>query len=378
MSSTPLTAFGDARGTTLTPVLGWEFEYNINSHLILSTTTGSGTVTQSHAKAVLQTNAATASSAKIKTVKQLSQAAGLGLVIRFGALFTTGAAGSTQIIGFGDEANGCFFGFNGASFGVMHRQNSVDMWVADTDWNGQQLPGYKISDILDPTKGNIFAIQIQSIGFGTVNFIIYDPSCGIPFTVHTFSFSNISTDPSVYNLDLPLMAEVSNTTNNTNIKLETPAATVFTEGTLTELTSMRNEARNILSGLTSESAILTIKSKSTFSGILNNVCSVLDTISVATDGTKPVTLRLIKDTTLGGAPSYTDVDTNSVMQYDTAGTTVSGGSTETVLYLGKSESQLLTIKNMEINVLPGHTLTFAVYSSASTDVYLNVSWIEKF
>ena len=68
----PLTAFCDLRVTNLAPVSGWTFNYNVNSDFITTTTTGSGTVTQSNGKAVLQTSAATSSSAKIETKNTLS------------------------------------------------------------------------------------------------------------------------------------------------------------------------------------------------------------------------------------------------------------------------------------------------------------------
>ena len=57
VANLPLTAFKDLRSTELLPKAGWTFNYNINSDLIRTTLTGSGTATASNSMAVLQTGA---------------------------------------------------------------------------------------------------------------------------------------------------------------------------------------------------------------------------------------------------------------------------------------------------------------------------------
>ena len=90
---------------------------------------------------------------------------------------------------------------------------------------------------------------------------------------------------------------------------------------------------------------------------------------------------MIKDATLGGSPSYTDVSTNtSVIDYDTAGTTVTGG---TVIDFGSlasagslSESGTTTT---DVELLPGETLTLAVNATTSTtDATVTIRWVEDF
>ena len=99
------------------------------------------------------------------------------------------------------------------------------------------------------------------------------------------------------------------------------------------------------------------------------------------DGNKPAEFQLIKNTTLGGTPSYTDISTNtSVVDYDTAGTTVSGGQIIDFGTLGAtgtaSESGSATT---DILVLPGDTLTIAVRATATTtDATVAIRWVEDF
>ncbi|CAH8710768.1 hypothetical protein M5W83_04385 [Paenibacillus thiaminolyticus] len=67
----PSTACGDVRTIELLPVVGWTFNYNINSDIILTTLTGGGTANAINSMAVIQTTASAASSVKIETVNAL-------------------------------------------------------------------------------------------------------------------------------------------------------------------------------------------------------------------------------------------------------------------------------------------------------------------
>jgi len=68
------------------------------------------------------------------------------------------------LFGAGDDVDGLFFGFNGTSFGIMTRNDSVDTWVAQADWNGDKMDGTggasnPTGQNLDPTKGNVYHIN---------------------------------------------------------------------------------------------------------------------------------------------------------------------------------------------------------------------------
>ena len=102
----PSTSFGDVRSTELFPVAGWTFNYNINSDLVKTTLTGSSTATANNSMALIQTGTESTSSAKIETIRALRYIPGLGGLLRFTAIFTTGVANSTQIIGIGDDLDG--------------------------------------------------------------------------------------------------------------------------------------------------------------------------------------------------------------------------------------------------------------------------------
>ncbi|OEF98881.1 hypothetical protein BHF71_02845 [Vulcanibacillus modesticaldus] len=374
------TAFKELRVAEMTAVTGWTFNYNINSDLVTSTTTGSGTITTSNSKAVLQTTAATSSSAKIATKNVLRYLPGIGALVRFTASFTTGVAGSTQIIGVGDDTDGFFFGYNGSSFGILRRQNGSDFWIAQSSWNGDKFDGTGVSGVtLDQTKGNVYFINYQWLGYGYVVFGIEDPSTGDFIIAHSIQYANTSTDPTVFNPTFPIMAEVKNTTNNTNITLQTLSAMGFVEGKITAAIDTRNSISSYKTGVSSEVAILSIRNKSTYQAKTNRVRIRLDYLSVSVDGTKNAEVRLIKNTTLGGTPSWTDINTNtSVIEYDTSATTVTGGDLVISTQVAKNISKDLFLDSLDLILSPGDTLTVSASTSRTAEVGVALSWREMF
>ena len=384
--SLPRGAFGELETVEPTPVVQADFIYNVNADMVDSTVTGSGTVTQADSMVVLQTTAATSSSAMVETKRFLKYRPGQGCHVRGTALFTTGVANSEQLFGAGDDVDGLFFGFNGTSFGIMTRNNSVDTWVAQADWNGDVMDGTGGSSNptgqnLDPTKGNVYQINFQWLGFGLIEFAIEDANTGRFVPVHSIAYANANTVPSLRNPSFPILWSVENTTNNTNITLKGASCVGEVEGKI-EYLGPTNAIGNTKTGVTTTlTNILTIQNKSTYQSITNRTPVNLLKYSIAVDGNKPAEFQLIKNTTLGGTPSYTDISTNtSVIDYDTAGTTISGGQVIDFGTLGAtgnaSESGTSTT---DIILLPGETLTIAVRATtATTDATVAIRWVEDF
>jgi len=375
----PLTAFGDERVATLRAEVGWTFNYNVNSDLVTTTTTGGGSVTTSNSLAVLQTGAATSSSAAISTLSALRYSPGLGALVRMTAVFTTGVTGSSQLIGVGDSQDGFFFGYVGATFGVLRRVNGTDDFIPQSSWNRDKFDGTGSSGVvLDPTKGNVYTIQYQWLGFGNINFFIESPQ-GISILAHRIEYPNNNVSPSILNPTLPLTAQVANTTNNTNMTLQTSSAMGLIEGDVGQALTTRNSAQGSSTSVLTEGAILTILNKTTFQGKTNRVRILVDFVSVSSDGTQPVKVRLVKNATLGGTPSFTDVSTNtSVVAFDTAGTTVTGGKTVLSFQLQRTDSVHLFVESLNMTLNPGETLTIAASSTAPAIVNASISWAEFF
>jgi len=227
--NTSLDAYKDQRVVQLYPRLSWRFKTSNIIGTILQSVTGSGNISVLNGKAILATGTAAASSAEIKSAGTLVPTAGEGVIVRIAARFSTGVAGSMQLIGIGDDSDGFFFGFNGSSFGILHRQNGTDYWIPQNQWNLEHLDG-TTAFFLDQTKGNNYSINYQPSGFGNIEFSVEDPGTGFLITVHIIRYANSNINPSLFNSNLPLSAKVINFTNASNVTLETPSAAAFIEG----------------------------------------------------------------------------------------------------------------------------------------------------
>lgn len=373
-------AFGELLVSEITPKVQIGFPYNINTAFVHTSTVGSGTVTQSNSKAVLQTTAASSSEAYLWSRRVLSYRQGQGSVVRHTTVFTACVADSTQIIGVGDAVDGFFFGCNGASFGLLRRQNSVDNWTAQTSWNEDKAAGAETLPFIDITKGNVYQIRYQWLGFGAITFWIENPATGDFNKVHTIKYANAYTDPSIFNPSLPLHAEVVNTTNATNIMLQTSSMMGGIEGKEVDLGNIVSISNDKSAVTTTETNIVTIQNKALFVAKTNRVEIELKSFSYGVDGTKPVIIRLVKNATLGGSPSYSDISANtSVVSYDVAGTTLTGGEPIFTLSVSKSDGDVIDLSPYNIVLEPGEILTLSFEATSSTtDATGSLVWSEKF
>lgn len=374
-----ITAFGEASVAQVTAKNLVHFPYNINADIVSTSTTGSGSVTHSGQLAVVGSGAATSSSGQLMTNRLLEYNPGIGALVRFTSIFTTGVEGNTQIAGIGNDNDGFFFGYNGTEFGILHRAGGSDTWISQDAWNGNRMQGNEREiQTLDPTKGNVFQIQYQWLGFGAIRFFIEDHVTGEFEIVHTIRFANNNTDTSVDNPTFPFCAESTNTTNNTNVTINIASIGMFIEGIENTAGETRNAIDNTKT-ITTEENVLTIRNKSTYQGVSNKVIIQPDFFTVASDGTKNATIRIYGNATLGGTPSYNDISVNtSVVDYDIAGTTVSGGKLLAIFELAKNDAYSQSFREFEFYLNPGETMTFAAVSSASNEVTVGISWAERF
>jgi len=68
-----------------------------------------------------------------------------------------------------------------------------------------------------------------------------------------------------------------------------------------------------------------------------------------------------------------------VISYDTAGTTVTGGTQILSFQLATNGSERILISDvLDIHIMPGDTLTFSATSTNSAHVFIDVRWRELF
>jgi hypothetical protein len=394
VTNLPLTAFGDLRTAELSPIFQISFEYTVdNTYLVRNAVVNGGTVTQSQAMAVVGTSTTTGSSAYMRSYIPAKYRAGLGGLFRFTALYTAPIAGTAQLHGLADTKgsstyfkNGFMVGYVGTTFG-FHRFRNDELFtipLADFDdpLDGTGASGGNI----DPTKLNVFYIDFQYLGAGAIRIYHESELSGDVDLVHTLLYSNLNTVPSTFNPNFFGTVYTDNGATSSDMIAKIASMAFFVEGKsiLTELHQPQFSTGKVTkSGVTTETPILTIRNKSIYAGLENFIEVILEEQVSSIEAGSPNNLaeiRLKRNATLGGTPSWVDINTtNSVVEMDTSATTVSGGEIDRDIPLaGKNDKSIDNIISLRFILAPGESITVTGESASSAVIKASLLWKELF
>lgn len=394
VSSQPTTAFGEILVGQLSPQFQGSFEYTVsNTDLNTNTVTNGGTVTQASGMAVVGSSTTTASTALFQSKQHAKYRPGLGGNSRFTALFTSPVAATEQYMGIMDGTgssaafkNGYAVGYDGTTFGFHRFQNDSKITIAQASWD-DPLDGTGTSGmIMDQTKINVFEIRYQYLGAGKIQLCIEDDSTGDFVVVHTVLYANNFTEPSTHNPNFHHTMWANNAGTTDNIVLKSASYAYFVEGktSFVELHQPRfGTGIKEKTTVTTDQPIFTIRNKTTYASKTNFIDIVLQRFSTsieAASANNQGKLFLIKNATLGGTPSWSDINTtNSVVEIDTSATTASGG---TILLgstlAGKNDKDADNIDSLNLILNPGETMSFVGTSANSATIDAATFWKELF
>lgn len=256
---------------------------------------------------------------------------------------------------------------------------TTDTFIPQTQWNNLRLLGDQPDPfILNPSKGNVFCIKIQYLGFGGIQFLVEDPSSASFVVVHTIKYSNANIASS---LDYPIFKMgfiAENLGNTSDVYVRSASASGMIEGMIT---NFRNPIsfKNSKAGVgTTSTNILSIRNRGEFAQRINLTEIFPLIMESAVDASKNCELRLVLNPTLGGEPDWTYINQNiSTTEYDIVGTTVTGGIDLFSSVIAKIDSRSVSLKDLDIHLDRNDVLTIAAKATASTtDVSVSLSWLE--
>lgn len=370
-----LSLFGETLVGQRTQDISIVFNYNLSTYDV--TVTDSGTATSTYDQHTLKLSSGTGvGETHTESLKSINYRPGSEAFGIFTAAFEGGGeAGVTQLIGLIDHDNGLAIGYDGTDFGVLRRKATSDTWVTGDSLNGEDISW------LDQTKLNIYMIRYGWLGIAPLTYWVYYGPTRRWVLIHSTDLTNTQTLTHLSSPYLPMHADI-NRPSGTGADLilrsgSWRAGLVDGAGQDFHRHFNFNNSKSIAAATFTN--IFTLRSKTTFQAVTNKVLAELEIISMASDGAKSVRFNVIKGATLGGTPSYADINTNnSVMEVDTAGTTVTGGTDLFVNYLSKVDSNTIDLLPYDYLIYPGETLTFAAYSVNANDVAVSVNWGEVF
>jgi len=365
------TIFGDGVVSNRRPDISIQFQYGISPADAVITNSGTGTATTSLAVANIQSGASIGSS-RVQSLNSLRYQPGFDGIINFTAAFSAGDTGSYQRIGLFDDNNGMWVGRVDGVFSIGIRYNG-----SDTLLSGLSLPNN-----FNPEAINIYRMSYGWLGVAPIMVEVYVGDLGW-WKIIDHTVANKGLAVSIVQPVQPITAEAGRTSGTGTVSVHTASwcAARLQTGDSSLPSDRHGSFEKRLTGVGATlTNVITLYNKSTFQGFTNRVKIHLDYLSASIDGTKAGSVHIVKNGTIGGVPAPVDYNTaTSVVQADTAGTTVTGGEQELVLTMAKLDSTRAFIRDLEINALPGEHITIATETvSGTTDAYHSVRWHEEF
>lgn len=250
---------------------------------------------------------------------------------------------------------------------------TTDIYTAQTDWDNP--PDFAF----DPTKGNVFQIKVQYLGYGGITFFIEDPETSLPILVHTIKYANTATTPSVSNPTFRIGWVAQNQGNTSDLTVKGASAGGFLEGK--EHRDERNRTASITAtGIgTTRNTLMVIRNRSTFNNKINRVPIYPTLLIIGTDTTKAAEIHLDIGNTFGGDLDFSFIDEiNSVVEIATDNvTTVDGRQVATIRLRSVAPLVLDMQKVLEI-LLPREELTISgnITSGAASEIDISLIWQE--
>jgi hypothetical protein len=312
-------AFGRWRSSDPFTLFSSSHEYNEGPEFWESVTTGSGTATfvRNTASVRMRTTTASGDSVIRQTYRYFRYMPGKSQLIMLTGVMGAAATNVRKRWGYFDADNGVFFQQTGTGLSIVQRSSTtgspVDTVVDQADWNIDKLDGTGVSGVtIDLSKGNIFVYDLEWLGVGRVRVgVVVD---GAIYYAHAFNNANNLTSVYMRTANLPIRYEIVNTgtaVSGTNDMHQICSTVVSEGGKEAELQARR--------------AILTIRPKATFNTYVNRAYIQPVSIEYMNTSNQQTFVEIVRGHTLGGTPSWTSAGTTSTVEYDVAGTTITGG-----------------------------------------------------
>lgn len=256
-----------------------------------------------------------------------------------------------------------------------------EKWVAQSAWSEDRADGTGALPEMDFTKGQVFNIRYQWLGFGPIFWILKNPENDDFVVVHKEQYTNSNTTTSTDEPTLPLCVEAKNTSGTTDRIIRIGSMGGFADGKA-KLTGFHNsDAAADITISTTEKPLISIKNNLIYNSHINRVSLFPGFIDLQTDAAKPVIFRLRVNGGLTGPVAFTDVDTaNSIASVDKAATGIDNGNVIETLVLGKIDSKHIDLHILNGKVFPGDIITITAQAAGggTSASSASMTWAEQF
>lgn len=256
----------------------------------------------------------------------------------------------------------------------------TEQFIPQTSWDQDRFDGSGPSgQTIDPTKGNVYGVQFQYLGYGDAFFYIVNGLTGRPQLVHVIRNANTRTSTVLRNPNLYLTWESRNTGTGTSVVMRGASGGAFVEGPVEFLgAQFAVPPVAVTAGAGVETPILSLRASTVYLNRQSTAQLQIDRISVACDGTKNVLFKVYKNATVT-APRWQNVNaTTSAASYDQNATEFSVGA-GTLVYafsMAKTANATESLTDISLFLQAGDYLTITATSANANDVAATIVWIE--
>lgn len=259
---------------------------------------------------------------------------------------------------------------------------STDTWIPQASWNGDVMDGSNSASnpsggSLDPTKGNVYQISIQYLGFGSITFQVESaPTNGNNpelVTVHTIRYPNTSTSVSMSQPSFPFLMAAYSAGSTTDASVSIGSFAGFNEGEALNLGPRQSYSRDstVTSSTSAYIPIFTVRNGYTFASRANQTVVNLLDVSGSANGNANASTRffLVRNAALTGPVNFTAWGSTSSTYVDVAATGMVSPANTDIVYtksLGQTADFSYGFTDREITLQPGETVTYCVKSISAT------------
>lgn len=252
-------------------------------------------------------------------------------------------------------------------------QTKTSNHIPRTEWNVNTF------DNLDPTKGNVYQIKYQYLGFGNIFFYVEDPLDGVFKLCHQIIYANENTTPSVSNPSLKFGMYCVSLGSTTNLKVSSASVACFVQG-------LEGKTRNPRAVINTQSIavnetltnVLTLRNRRTYNYITNQVEIEPINVTIANEAAKNIKIEVRGNATVTGNSNYELAGNNLVGDVDYTSHTLSGGRLLAAFAVSPGDSIDINLADKRIRIPPTLKLSIGARkeSGAAADVTATLTYYE--
>jgi hypothetical protein len=266
----------------------------------------------------------------------------------------------------------------------------TETFIPQSTWNIDPMDGTGASrNVLDTSKGNIYGVGYQYLGFGDPVFSIENPESGLLVDVHRIQTANQRTTTVLRNPQTTARWEAINSGSSaTSVTLRGASAGIFTEGLVARNIGTTFATDGSATSVSTLVPILTIRTDRVHRnqncyGEIEIFNMSLGCDAGSSSSNKILKFYVYKNASLGGPVNFQKIDANrSIVSKDTAATSITSNANTQLLksvIVAANSSVTIKLENENFFVSSGDTLTIAAERAGATTVdtaLATIGWFE--